>query len=141
MEDGQNIHATAVAVAGRALLILGPSGSGKSALALALIGLGAGLVADDRTVLARRGGALVASCPPRLSGLIEARGLGLLRCPAHPPCPVALVADLSLTETERLPPPRGIVLLDVALPVVHKVDSPHFPAGLRLYLEHGRYQP
>jgi HPr kinase/phosphorylase len=141
MTASLNIHATTIAVGGRALVILGPSGSGKSALALALIGMGAGLIADDRTILTRRDDALVAGCPPQIAGMIEARGLGLIRCPAHPPCPVALVADLSLTETARLPPPRSIVLLDVTLPVVHKVDSPHFPAGLRLYLEHGRYMP
>lgn len=141
MAAPQNIHATTVALAGRGLLILGPSGSGKSTLALQLIALGAGLVADDRTDLSSHDGILTASCPPALSGLIEARGLGLMRCPAHPPCPVALVADLSRTEPARLPPLRSIVLLDVTLPVVHKVDSPTFSAGLRLYLEHGRYMP
>lgn len=139
--EGLNLHATTVALGGRGLLILGPSGSGKSALALHLMAMGAGLVADDRTLLSRRDGALVAACPPALSGLIEARGLGLLRADPHPPCPVAAVVDLGQVETGRLPPARHLALLDVALPLLHKVDSPHFPAALRLYMEGGRYRP
>ena len=66
-----NLHGSAVAFAGRGVLILGGAGTGKSALALALIGRGAALVADDRVEIERRGGALIASAPAALAGLIE----------------------------------------------------------------------
>ncbi len=141
MDGRLTLHATAVSVAGRALLILGPSGSGKSALALDLVGRGAGLIADDRTVVDLVDGALIASCPPAIAGLIEARGVGLLRVPAHPPAQVALAADLGQTETERLPAPHGMTILGLAVPLVRRVDSPHFPAALMLLLAGGRAEP
>ena len=75
------LHATTVSVAGRGLLILGPSGAGKSALALELISRGAVLVADDRTQVVVEGDTLTASVPTAIAGLIEARGVGLLRTP------------------------------------------------------------
>ena len=64
----QLLHASTVAFRGRGVVILGASGSGKSALALELMALGAGLVADDRTLVEVQDGALVASCPPAISG-------------------------------------------------------------------------
>jgi len=135
------LHGTSVALGGRGLLILGPAGSGKSALALQMIAQGAQLVADDRTCLERRGDAVMLSCPPALSGLIEARGLGLLRAPAHPPCPLALVADLGAPEAARFPEPRRITLLDTAFPLVGGVAAAHFAAALALFLSHGRAEP
>ncbi len=68
------LHATAVAWRGRAVLILGRSGSGKSALALQLMALGCTLVADDGVELAVQEGALVARPPEKIRGMIEARG-------------------------------------------------------------------
>ncbi|WP_331459605.1 HPr kinase/phosphorylase [Paracoccus liaowanqingii] len=70
------LHATTVALEGRGLVILGPSGSGKSGLALELMAVGAVLVADDRTDLRLQQGRLIAQAPPALSGRIEARGWG-----------------------------------------------------------------
>lgn len=134
----QVVHGTAVSFAGRALLILGPSGAGKSALALELLALGAGLIADDRTVLSLRGGHPVASAPPAIAGRVEARGIGILAAAPAPPAPVVLAADLGKLETERLPPERRIDLLGVAIPLVHKVAGPHFPAALLQYLRAGR---
>ena len=67
------LHATTIALDGAGLLILGPSGSGKSSLALQLMAAGAVLVADDRTDLCRQGDAIVASCPPALLGRIGGR--------------------------------------------------------------------
>jgi len=66
------LHATAVAVGGRGLLILGRSGAGKSSLALQLIALGARLVADDRTRVTLGPAGLVASPPEAIRGRIEA---------------------------------------------------------------------
>ncbi|MDO5614407.1 MAG: serine kinase [Paracoccus sp. (in: a-proteobacteria)] len=132
------IHGSAVVLNGRGLLILGPSGSGKSALALALMGLGAGLVSDDRTVLRRAGDAVVADAPDSIRGLIEARGVGILRADAAGPVPLALVVDLGRVEDARLPPCRSHDLLGVALPLVLGPYGPHLSFALRQYLLGGR---
>ncbi|WP_431298384.1 HPr kinase/phosphorylase [Tabrizicola sp. BL-A-41-H6] len=137
--DRTVLHASTVALNGRGLLILGPSGAGKSSLALRLLSLGARLVADDRTELAREGGTLVARCPPPLRGLIEARGIGLLRTDPAPTADIALVADLGQTETDRLPPDRRITILSVSLPLVLASAHAHFPDAVMLYLRHGRH--
>ncbi len=131
---GDILHASAVSHAGRALLILGPSGSGKSALALQLMGLGAALIADDRTELSLRDGHPVAACPAAIRGRIEARGLGILAADPAPPAPVALAVDMGIAATERMPPARSITLLGVEIPLVHKVEGPHFPFALLQYL-------
>ncbi|MFZ9450406.1 MAG: HPr kinase/phosphorylase [Alphaproteobacteria bacterium] len=75
------VHATCVAIDGAGILLRGPSGAGKSDLALRLVDGGAALVADDRVDLRRRGTCLVASPPAPLRGLVEARGVGILRVP------------------------------------------------------------
>lgn len=137
--DRTVLHASTVALNGRGLLILGPSGAGKSSLALRLLSLGARLVADDRTELARQGDSLVARCPPALRGLIEARGVGLLRSDPAPTADLALVVDLGQTETDRLPTDRRITILGVSLPLVLASPHAHFPDALMLYLRHGRH--
>ena len=77
-------HASCVAWQGRGALILGRSGAGKSALALQLMALGADLVSDDRTELLAEADALTARAPATIQGLIEARGVGLMRVPFVP---------------------------------------------------------
>lgn len=132
------MHASCVAVSGRAVLITGPSGSGKSALALALMAAGADLVADDQTEVFLEGEALMARCPPALSGLIEARGLGLLRADAVASAKVALVADLSQPEPDRLPPRRSITLLGRPVDLVLGQGNAHFPWAVLCYLKGSR---
>jgi HPr kinase/phosphorylase len=121
-------HASAVAAEGPdgpcAALILGPSGAGKSALALELVSRGAALVADDRARLRRDGARLLASAPPALFGLIEARGLGLIETRALAEAPVVCVVDLSEAETHRLPPRREAHLLGLALPRILAPPAP-----------------
>jgi HPr kinase/phosphorylase len=135
----QILHASCVAFDGRGLLILGPSGSGKSALAIRLISLGASLVSDDRTLLNAVEGRLVASCPSAvIAGLVEARGIGLLRAPTADAAEIALVADLAQTETERLPPLRAVTILGCDVALVLQSHNDHFPDALMLYLRHGR---
>lgn len=120
------------------MLIRGASGSGKSSLALALVGLGADLVADDRTILNRRGSDVILDCPPAIAGLIEARGIGLLNAEAHGPVPLVAVVDLDTEEQDRLPPQREATVLGLRFPLVHKVSNPHFPAQILHYLRYGR---
>jgi HPr kinase/phosphorylase len=132
------LHASCVAHGGRAALITGRSGSGKSALALELMAHGARLVADDRTHLRATATALLADAPPAIRGLIEARGVGLLHAAPWGPAPVALVIDMDTAETERLPPRRSIELLGHRLALLHKVDKGYFPAAILQYLLSGR---
>jgi hypothetical protein len=113
-------QASAVAIGGRALLIEGPPGSGKSSLALALIDRGAGLIGDDAVQLQRMGDALVASAPPNITGLIELRGVGLVRLPVAPPAPVALILTLGGPPPARLPetPLPCRTIAGIAIPVL-----------------------
>jgi len=117
------IHGTVVALDGRAVLLLGPSGSGKSDLALRLIGSGWMLVADDRVVLSRRSEVLVAAPSPSLAGLIEARGLGLCRMPFLDEAEVALAVRLVAQDAvERLPEAAFETLLGVSIPLIKLVS-------------------
>jgi serine kinase of HPr protein (carbohydrate metabolism regulator) len=121
------VHATCVALrrrggAWRAILLRGPSGAGKSDLALRLIEGGARLVADDQTELVRRGNAVIATSPARIAGLIEARGVGIVKLTRDQlvaRAPVALLVDLAPPERiERLPEPTREDLLGLDLPVL-----------------------
>lgn len=133
------LHASCVALGGRGLLIMGPSGAGKSALALQLISLGARLVSDDRTEVTAGPQGLMARCPSEaIRGLIEARGVGLLRADPVEEAQVVLIADLAREEDHRLPPRRSMAILGSHLPLVLRVRNDHFPAALLLYLERGR---
>lgn len=136
--DSLILHATCVSVDGKGLLATGPSGSGKSSLALALMALGARLVSDDRTILTLRDGHLWATCPPILRGMIEARGLGLLNATPEDGVRVVLAVDMSVSETERLPPHRNVSYLGRTVALVQAQQTPHFPAALLHYLKEGR---
>jgi hypothetical protein len=99
------VHASTVAFGpAGGVLIEGDSGAGKSHLALALIEAGADLVADDRTILFATGGALYARAPRATAGLIEVRGLGLVRLAARRLARIRLVVALG-TPGPRLPDP------------------------------------
>jgi serine kinase of HPr protein (carbohydrate metabolism regulator) len=122
------VHGTAIALAGRAALIRGPSGSGKSDLALRCLGLPstrligepALLVSDDQVRLERRDGKLHALPPPALRGLIEIRGVGIVPAPSVEIAELVLVAELvPIGEYDRLPEGnRRTRLAEVELPVV-----------------------
>lgn len=132
------LHATTVALDGRGVIVRGASGRGKSALALQLMALGADLVADDRTILTRRGDAVVASCPPAIRGRIEARGFGLLNATPCEEATLALVIDLDGEDRSRLPQERRTTLLDCPLDLAFGPVTPHFPAAILQYLRCGR---
>ena len=105
------VHASAVLVGARAVLIRGPSGAGKSRLALELIEaaragylLFARLVADDRVHLEAVGGRLLVRPAEALAGLIEVRGVGILRLAHEPQAPWLGSSSISTADAERLPP-------------------------------------
>ena len=121
-----HLHATCVALrqgrTWRAVLLRGPSGAGKSDLALRLIETGWCLVADDQTELSRQGRTVIATAPARIAGLIEARGLGIVKVGRDQlvrRAVVALLVDLAQPERiERLPGPASESVLGIDLPVV-----------------------
>lgn len=105
--SSETLHASCVAIGGRAVLIEGRSGEGKSDLALRLIDRGAVLVADDQTICRRQDGGLLASPPATIAGKIEVRGLGIVEMP----------------HVERVPIDLLIVILDA---------PPRFPEDVRV---------
>ncbi|WP_245723303.1 HPr kinase/phosphorylase [Lutimaribacter saemankumensis] len=133
------VHASTVALDGRAVLITGRAGSGKSALALELMALGAALVADDITCLWRHGDHIFADVPDTIRNRIEARGVGILNAASCGPAPLALWVDLDAQESERLPPNRKWTALGCDLPLLHNPGTGCFPAAIVQYLRHGRY--
>jgi serine kinase of HPr protein (carbohydrate metabolism regulator) len=110
-----SVHATAVLVGNRAVLIRGPSGAGKSRLAFELMLAGrtgqippTTLVGDDRVYLQARGDHLMVRPAPQLAGLIEIRGLGIRRCDFAGEAAVSLVVDLAAADAARLPQPEAL---------------------------------
>jgi len=136
MTDRLLIHATAVAIDGRAVLLRGASGSGKSDLALRLIDAGARLVADDQSELFRHGDSVIVRAPATIAGLLEVRGIGIVRLDALTEAPVALLVDLVPAETlERLPVRQSETILGRALPLIALAPfEASAPAKLRLAL-------
>ncbi|WP_439545887.1 RNase adapter RapZ [Sandarakinorhabdus sp.] len=122
MTAPETLHATAVALDGRAVLLLGPSGAGKSDMALRLVADGWQLVADDRVLVSKAGPVLIASAPPRLSGLLEVRGVGIVPEPTAP-ARIALALDLSRPPT-RMPEIEQMELAGETIPLL-----PFDPSG------------
>ena len=116
--SAETVHASTVATDGRAVVILGPSGSGKSDLALRLLDRGFTLVSDDQTVVKKDGERLVASAPPNIAGKLEIRGIGIVEMETVTNIPVALLVELT-SEIQRLPDEnRERPLLGVKLPLI-----------------------
>ena len=116
--SAETVHASTVATDGRAVVILGPSGSGKSDLALRLLDRGFTLVSDDQTVVKKDGERLVASAPPNIAGKLEIRGIGIVDMETVSNIPVALLVELT-SEIQRLPDEsRERPLLGVKLPLI-----------------------
>lgn len=111
------LHATCVVFEACGILLTGPSGAGKSDLALRVIDAGGELVADDQVELSRHGATLVARPSTVLAGLLEVRGLGLLRLPHQAEARLGLLIDLVAAErVPRLPGDGVSDLLGVVLP-------------------------
>lgn len=128
--DSASIHASAVLTGDRAVLIRGPSGSGKSRLAFDLVLAGrAGqlpatiLVGDDRVRLTIRDNRLIVRGVDELAGKIEIRGLGIRTLGFAPDGAVGLVVDLNATDAERLPPPEALKT------IVSGLELPRIPVA------------
>jgi hypothetical protein len=113
--DTATIHASAVLVGRKAALIRGSAGSGKSHLVWDLLQAAAQgglpfvrLVADDRAYLEAHGGRLLVRPAAALAGMIEIRGLGILRIAYEPLAAVGLVVDLTAENGVRHPDPKTL---------------------------------
>ena len=137
MPHPETLHATCVAWDDRAVFIMGAAGSGKSALGLTLMGLGCTLVADDRVQVLRQNETLIARCPPTISGLIEARGVGILNAQHLPTSKIVLAVDMDRLETERLPQSRVFTHSGCEVPLIYRIDAPHFASAVLQILKAG----
>lgn len=111
MHQRRRLHGSCVSRDNHAILLLGPSGSGKSDLVLRLLSRGFELVADDQVDVADG----MASCPQALAGLLEVRGLGIVRLPHREHGRLVLIINLQ-KHADRMPLPQQDPELD--LPVV-----------------------
>ena len=117
--SSETLHASTVALGGRAVMISGPSGSGKSDLALRLLDRGFTLVSDDQTIVRKDGQRLLASAPPTIRGKLEVRGIGIVELESVSDVPVALLVELT-SEMQRLPDDnRERLVLGVRIPLVN----------------------
>jgi len=113
--SSETLHASCVAIDGRAVLLEGRTGEGKSDLALRLIDRGAQLISDDYVLLTRQDKILVATPPANIAGKIEVRGVGIVDMPHVTGIPVALLITL-VEAVPRMPEPgamRRIAGIDV----------------------------
>jgi serine kinase of HPr protein (carbohydrate metabolism regulator) len=120
--SSESLHASTVALDGRAVLIMGPSGSGKSDLALRLLDRGFVLVSDDQTIVRKSGEQLISSAPLTIKGKLEIRGVGIVEMETVADIPVALVVELT-SDIQRLPDDsRDRPLLGIRVPLI-SVDA------------------
>ena len=135
MNASPSIHASAILINERVLLVRGPSGSGKSTLVLQLLeqarqraDIFTALISDDRVFLTRHGHHLIAGAPEPLKGLIEARGLGLLQIPFEAAGVVGAVLEFDGDAARYPDPALNIEIEGLALPLVRL--KPHSRFGL-----------
>lgn len=123
------VHATTVDIAGMGVLILGESGAGKSDLALCLIAGGALLVADDQTEVEIAGEGFRASAPTPIAGLIEARGVGIVRAGTTRATRLRLAVFLTGSVPARMPESHSWSLPGEAKPLIPLIELVAFEAS------------
>lgn len=130
-------HGTAVTLAGRGCIFLGASGTGKSALALALIARGATLVSDDRVWVDRTASGLMLRAPDVETGVVECRGIGLLRLPACATASLDFAVDLTVGPGARLPETTNSEVLGHTVPLIPFSPYVSMPDVVKVLLDHG----
>jgi serine kinase of HPr protein (carbohydrate metabolism regulator) len=116
--SAETLHASTVAMEGRAVVISGPSGAGKSDLALRLLDRGFTLVSDDQTIVRRDSNRLIASAPPTIAGKLEIRGIGIIDMEQTSDVPIALLVELT-SDIQRLPDDsRERPILGIPVPLI-----------------------
>ena len=135
--SSENLHASCVASEGRAVLISGPSGSGKSDLALRLLDRDFVLVSDDRTIVRKVGARLIASPPETIKGKLEIRGVGIVEVETVSNVPVALFVELT-SDIQRIPDDsRERLIMGTGIPLV-SVDAMTASAASKVAMALGR---
>ena len=131
--SSETLHASCVARDGRAVLITGISGSGKSDLSLRLLDRGFTLVSDDQTIVRKSGDRLIASTPPTIAGKLEVRGVGIVEMETVKDVPIALIVELT-SDVVRLPDDsRERPILGIHVPLV-SVDATTASAASKVAL-------
>lgn len=135
--DRMLVHASAISLKGRGVLLLGPSGSGKSSLARHMMERGWGLVGDDQIHIIKSAGGLYLVGDSRLKGRLEIRGVGLISVIAAPPVRFNLAVQLCAFGAEqRYAPERTIALLGQRIPIIDlSVSDMGIGSVLHLVLE------
>lgn len=115
----ERLHATAVDIAGKGVLLVGASGSGKSDLALRLVDRGASFVSDDQVELTLRRRGVFAAAPTAIRGFLEVRGIGITSVPVTGGCFVSLIVELVLAaDVPRLPEPEYKIVMGQKIPLI-----------------------
>lgn len=134
--SSETLHASTVAIDGRAVLICGPSGSGKSDLAFRMIDRGFTLVSDDQTIVRSDNGRLLASAPQNIAGKLEIRGIGIVEMDATADVPVALLVELTSDVTRMPDDSRERLVLDASVPLINvDAKTASAPAKVALALD------
>ena len=134
--SSEMLHATTVVKDGRAVVIAGRSGSGKSDLALRLFDRGFGLVSDDQTFVSKTDDRLIARAPPSIRGKLEVRGIGIVEVEPVDDVPICLIVELS--DAVARMPEAGLtrMLLGIAVPMVEIVAmNASAPAKVEIALD------
>lgn len=118
MGEEINIHAVAVAIDGKGVLITGKSGSGKSDLALRLVDRGAKLISDDRVILRQVGRHISMTPPDEIAGKIEVRHIGIITC-EYSPANLAMIIDLDRVPPRMPPETETRAILEMDIPLYH----------------------